>query len=116
MKQKTKRVLSYIHKNGGSATTHDITTGTDINDNDAARYQLKKLEDVGYVEISKVEQRHFETTQATLTEDGESELENHYQELGEALASNSQIIFKLIEDLDEEGVIDIEDYREQFVQ
>lgn len=116
MKQKTKRVLSFIHSNGGAATTHDITTETEIDDNDAARYQLKKLEEAGYVELSKIEEGHYTVTQATLTENGESELEDYYRDLGQAVATNSEVMLKLIEDLDAEGIINIDEYREQFSQ
>jgi len=114
MKQKTKRVLSFVHSNGGTVTTNDITTETSIDDNDAARYQLQKLADEGYVSLDKVQEGHYTVTQATLTEQGESELEEYWKDLGQAVATNSEVVFKLLEDLDQQNIIDIDEYRAQF--
>lgn len=115
MKQKTKRVLCYLDQHGDTATTHDLTTDTEL-DNDAARYQLEKLQELGYAELDIIDKDHFKSTRATLTPEGCEKVKSHYRTLGEKLKNNSEVLLHLLEDLDAEGIIDIEEYREQFSQ
>lgn len=112
MKEKTKRVLAYIARHDGVATTHDLTTETEISDNDAARYQLKKLASQGLVDLDTVEEEQFTTKRATLTEAGRQQVDSRWNNLSEVVEEHSHLIAQLLRDLDEQDVIDLAEYRD----
>lgn len=103
-------VLSYIDSHDGTATTHDVTLDTQL-DNDQVRYQFEKLRDLDYVDLRKEEEQNFKVTRAVLTEAGEERVSNEYEETNERLTDTVEVLADLLKDLNDREVIDIDDYR-----
>lgn len=109
MNEKQKRVLSYIYSNSGTATTHDITNSTQIDDNDKVRYALQKLEEQELVETEVVELDGFQATRATLTQAGRTQIDNRLEELEEDLDDQREVLKRLIVQLEQRNVVEWEE-------
>jgi hypothetical protein len=102
---------------GGTATVNDVTSETEIHDNDAVRYAMRNLEEQGKVDCEVVNRQGLNVTQATLTDEGDNivrdevmELEHLVQRHESWLENHSPVIRSIVRDLDDQGVIDIEEH------